>query len=138
MNETTQVEELRHVIQHLRNELKSMTDDLFPVFGHICWIYITDPESEIPIRSCVVSSGKPRQGMVTPNVNVPDKPIRSKIDHIRLSSKKCEVSVTELVLSVKKLQTFIEKILVQQFKNHPEAGADFILILSVGPKLEKV
>lgn len=73
LNETTQVEELRHVIQHLRNELKSMTDDLFPVFGNICWIYITDPESEIPIRSCVVSSGKPRQGMVTPNVNVPDR-----------------------------------------------------------------
>lgn len=67
-----------------------------------------------------------------------DKPIRSKIDHIRLSSKKCEVSVTELVLSIKKLQTFIEEILMPQFKNHPKGGADFILILSVGPKLEKV
>ncbi len=123
LQKTSTVEILRHIIQHLRNEIHDIAKKGWPVWGSLTWIRI-EKFDDYCRHSCMVVPGRLIDGNHKA-INPHGKKIRGLIDHITLTSKEIELPISDLFYSVVKLNEEMESILSRQFENLPTSGSDW-------------
>lgn len=120
---TQSVSDFRNIVQHLRGELNEMANHGWPVWGSIAWIAVLDPESRL-VSSCAIIPGR-IQSVELDILNPADRTIVRRIDHITLSCKSDQISLTQLFEEVGKIVRFLEPCLNEFTADLPTLPSDF-------------
>lgn len=93
MEKTLDVEAMRNIVQHLRQELQKMASAGVPVLGTLCWLYVIS-NNPLRVRSCLLAAGR-LQTNSNRILNPASKAISANLDHITLRCSSRELSLTE-------------------------------------------
>ncbi|MGA2441259.1 MAG: hypothetical protein ABSH08_09875 [Tepidisphaeraceae bacterium] len=125
LEKTAGAETLRNIVQHLRQEIPSMTTAGKPVLGSLHWVYFVKTEPS-RIRSCTVIAGRLQTGS-HPILNPLGKPIAAPVDHITLRCKDSELSLTKCYEDCRRLLKNIERSIENSFGISASSGSDLFL-----------
>lgn len=125
---TEDIEQLRHVAQHLRREVSALAQNVDFIHGTISWVALTNAESR-EFKLCGVGSGKVRVNSSIPMVNPIGKQFVGRIDHITLECKKIAVSLSDAYRSIKKVADILEAQILSQLKPLSSAGSDLYICM---------
>lgn len=114
---TAAVEDLRHIVQHLRKEIDSMASNNWPVWGSLSWFALLDPEEKWG-RSCSMVPGRIDKGRHNV-VNPVGKSLKANIDLVTLTCKEHELSLSETIRNVNSVIKGLEKSLERTFEGLP-------------------
>ena len=126
MQYTEPFAELRNILQHLNNEIPQMASDGYPVWGVLRWFVLLDPES-FTGRSCVLVAGRFTEGQYQV-VNPASKEIRSRVDHVTLTCKQTEASLSDGMRTVESMVKAVEPSLEKSFAGSPRSGTDLLFM----------
>jgi hypothetical protein len=128
LKKTRELEDLRNIVQHLDSEIDVLVATNSPVLGALSWAIALDPTGE-RILSCVLRPGT----LLSPSAPFPFPVgnVQHPIDRITLSAGNESVCLSDIMISLAKLASSIEKGLQKQFKELPPATADVLFILEI-------
>lgn len=135
MRRTTDVEDLRHAIQHLNSELHKKGDEAWPVWGTLNWFTIMDQES-FKGGICFLVAGTVKRGEIAMDKVGKFIPMGKSSDHpvvnINLMTSGYVISLTELLECVENIISPLERELTEQFDDLPHSASDLIIRMDVG------
>jgi hypothetical protein len=126
---TSRVEDLRNLVQHLRNEIDSLVSLGVPVWGDLRWFIVLDREP-FRGRACGLMAGALFEGQ-HPVVNPAGLAFRGAIDHVTLRAGELEVSLSETILAIGRLATGLEAGMRPRFEGQPHHPADAVTYAEV-------
>ena len=130
MQRTELFAELRNIVQHLNNEISQMAAGGYPVWGVLRWFVLLDAEA-CTGRSCVLVAGRCTEGQYQ-LVNPAGKEIQAQVDHLTLTCKEIEASLSNGIQTVESIIQSLEKSLEESFEesfpSSPRSGTDLLLM----------
>ncbi len=128
---TSDVEKLRHVVQHLRNEIKDLVPLGLPVWGSLAW-FVVDDEKMFAGKSCVVVTGNMSVRGEHPAVNPAGQVIRGPVDHVTLTAGGVQISLSKVMQAIAQFTARFERQfrawLDTQPAGMPRAPGDLLLM----------
>lgn len=130
MKNTDEVDSLRNIIQHLnkKTEVENLTQTKSAALGTLTWTVAKDTEPG-KIYSCYLRPGT-LHTMTAPFV-IHTRNIRYPIDNVTLSISSEAVGLSDIMISLTKLASSIEKNLKGQFKDLPPANIDVFICTEI-------
>ncbi len=135
LRKTSPVEQFRHAIQHLRNELDRMSSQRWPVWGVLDWVAVIDPNEGL-LRCCVMTPGKIIDGKY-PVCNPLGKEIERPVDHITLQYKQDRLGLSDTMRSVASVITPMQESLARQFQGMASTGSDLVVRTDMQVEVEQ-
>ena len=136
LRRTKEVENFRHVFQHLDKDINEIVEQNIPVWGSLSWIVVMDQDKML-IRSCVVVPGP----VFTSKDNYLVNPIGKVIDlpagEITLQARRKLLNLSGLMISVRDLIKGIEPSLRKQFEGLPTLNLDLLVTTDITPSKDK-
>ena len=123
MDETLGVEALRNIVQHLRQELHSMTVAGMPVLGSLHWLYIAE-KRPLRIRSCLMIAGRVQTGRYQ-ILDPAGKEFSEAVGYVTLRCKSSELSLAKCYGVCRRLLKDIERWIENSVGNSAAIGGDF-------------
>jgi hypothetical protein len=122
------IEELRHSVQHMHDDIRQYGPEWRPVWGDLNWIRLSDTEPGKGGHMCVLVSGSMQSDRRYDVTNPLGLVCKFPIDHITLTlgNVKANLSATMEVLS--RLVVYFEDKLRDSFKNLPSRSASDLFV----------
>ena len=131
---TKDVEELRHIIQHLNRELHKRGKEAWPVWGTLNWFTVLDTE-KFTGCACILVAGSLKHKEVAnekvENLIPAGKSSNHPVVNINLKTSGYVISLTELIECVQNVISPLEKELTEQFEELPHAASDLLIRMVV-------
>ncbi len=135
LNKTKDIEEFRHTIQHLNNDIAKLADQNEPAWGTLSWFTITDlfegeggsGNSFQGIKSgcnCLMISGSVVVGKPYKTTLPTEMTFKEKVNLITLKSGGRSLSISDIFEYVKELKEALELYIQRKFKELPDAKTD--------------
>jgi hypothetical protein len=122
---TEDASEFRNTIQHLRGELKEMSERGWPAWGSLTWLFVADPTTRI-VHSCLMIPGRVQSGAQN-IINPLDHVITNTIDVVTLHCKDRKLSLTALYRQTEKIVRALEPGLAAHIENESTHAADLLV-----------
>jgi hypothetical protein len=122
------VEDLRHGIQHLDENLKTLATGQQPVLGSLSWLWTPDEPLETGLMMAV-AAGAMREGWI-PMTNPGGRKFHRPIGLVTLAGFGKELDLTALVVRAVEVAKGLDQGARMVVGNSPAGGADVVLALS--------
>jgi len=129
LERTKGFEDLRHIVQHLRQEINALAMMGSPVWGQISWFILTDL-AVIRGKSCVLVAGRIIDGHYNV-INPAGRPMTDSIGYIELRCKDKTASLSQGFADVSQLCKGLENALREQFAGKRTRISDTLMCLDM-------
>ena len=120
-----EIEALRHMVQHLNNEIQTLVDREWPVWGSLSWVTpLADGQTFV---ACSLVPGRVARTQDLPFPNPAGKLCEPPVGLITVWAGGRAVSLTDAMGAVRPLISGFEDQLNAQFQDLPVAGTDLLL-----------
>jgi hypothetical protein len=128
---TTDVEVLRHYVQHLNEKICDLVHTESPVWGKLQWLALLDRTKGI-IRICTIVSGSFVLGY-HPLQNPIGKDFRANVDHIILTAGSGSANISDAMEYLETLVRGFEKELEANFQGQSYRASDMLFTVDAVP-----
>jgi hypothetical protein len=126
---SSDVDPLRHIVQHLDTELPRMVILGAPVWGTLSWLVLLD-RAVWRVRSCTIATGTAFDAVYEMR-NPAGKTFRQKVDHITLSSSGKAVDISDVYYALAKFVRSMEATLAATLTGVTTFGSDLLTVLEM-------
>jgi hypothetical protein len=131
---TSDVEDLRDVVQHLNQELKAIGNRKASALGTITWLSGSPTEGSPPVAWMLQpGSFYPEQRTFGPVIDLHGRVVPGEITQICLQTSGVRVDLSDVVRRVQEMLAALEPSLRDQSKGKDLLGSDILLHISLQP-----